>query len=319
MRKVLITGATGFAGQYLAELLLSRSDLQLLGTYHSKESLERVGDLQKNITFYQTDLTDKESVFDLIQKQQPDEIYHLAAQTSPRDSFADPLGTMMTNTGSEIHLFEAMKSAGLTKTRIIVISTSEVYGLVKSADLPVDEQTPLHPVSPYAVSKIASDYLGLQYFLTDKLQLVRVRPFNHIGPRQSSKFVLPSFAKQIAQIEKGLKEPVMKVGNLAARKDFSDVRDIVRGYALLMEKGEAGEVYNIGSGKSVSIQQILDTLLSLSSAKITVEVDPALFRPVDIEDIYCDHTKITETTGWNPEIPLEQTLEDTLDYFRKIV
>jgi GDP-4-dehydro-6-deoxy-D-mannose reductase len=319
MKKVLITGVSGFVGQYLAETLLQTNDIELHGTYHSESGLARLADLQRHLILHHVDLTDRDQVNDLILKAQPDEIYHLAAQTSPRESLKDPLGTFMTNVGGEIELFEAVKQHK-PKTRMVVVSTSEVYGLVKSEDLPVDEETQLTPITPYAVSKIASDYLGLQYFLSDKLQVIRVRPFNHTGPRQSATFVVPAFAKQIAEIEKGIKkEPIIQVGNLSAKKDFSDVRDIVRAYMLLMENGQAGEAYNIGSGKSVEIEDILHTLLSFAQIEIRVEQDKSLFRPVDVENIYCDHTKIASATGWKPEISLEKTLRDTLDYFRKIV
>lgn len=319
MKKVLITGVSGFAGQYLAEELLKAKDREIHGTYHSDKGLTALGDLQQQLILHQVDLTDRDQVHRLIGRSQPDEIYHLAAQASPRDSFIDPLGTFVTNVGSELSLFESVKQYK-PDAKLLVVSTSEIYGLVRSEDLPVDEETPLAPTSPYAVSKIASDYLGLQYFLTDHVQVIRVRPFNHTGPRQSASFVVPAFAKQIAEIEKGIKKaPIIQVGNLSAKKDFSDVRDIVKAYVLLMEKGRLGEVYNIGSGKSVEIEGILDTLLSLAKFEIEVEFDKSLFRQVDIKDIYCDHTKVTKAIGWEPEIPLEKTLQDTLDYFRRVV
>jgi GDP-4-dehydro-6-deoxy-D-mannose reductase len=177
----------------------------------------------------------------------------------------------------------------------------------------------LRPASPYAVSKIAQDYLGFQYSLSYKLPIIRVRSFNHIGPRQSPRFIAADFAKQIALIEKDQQEAVIKVGNLEAKRDFTDVRDVVRAYALLMEKGEKGEVYNIGSGISKSAQEILDMLLALSEKKITIQVDQSKMRPSDTPEIVCDHSKVTALTGWNPETPLEQTLKDTLEYWRKQV
>jgi len=168
---------------------------------------------------------------------------------------------------SELYLFEAVKAMNKPDTKILAVSTSEVYGAISPADLPVDEDTPLRPTTPYAVSKIAQDYLALQYSIVHKLNIIRVRPFNHTGPRQQSKFVIPMFVKQIAEIEKGIQEPIMKVGNLKARKDFSDVRDIVRGYEALMEKGNSGEVYNIGSGRSMQIEEMLDMLLCVFDRK----------------------------------------------------
>jgi len=319
MKKVLITGVTGFAGQYLAEHLLASTQIELHGTYHSDNSKGRMGDLERKIILHQLDLTNSEAVLGLMKEVMPDEIYNLAAQTSPTESVKNPSETLITNTLSQLYLFESLKELYLTKTRVLVISSGEVYGAIAPEDLPVDEDTPLRPTSPYAVSKITQDYLALQYFLSHKMLIVRVRPFNHTGPRQQPKFVTPMFAKQIAEIEKGTQEPIMKVGNLKPRKDFSDVRDIVRAYVLIMEKGEAGEVYNIGSGGSYSIQEVLDMLLSFSDKQIAVEIDQALYRPIDTLEVVSDSTKLRTLTGWQPEISLSTTLKDTLDYFRKVV
>lgn len=317
MKKILITGLTGFAGTHLAHLLSQNPENSLSGTYYSQDSVEQLGDLAKSIDLHKVDMTQKDQVDALIAATNPDEVYHLAAQTSPSDSIKDPQATYLTNISSQSYLFEALKSHNNTK--ILIISTSEIYGAVLSSDLPIDEDTPLRPVTPYAVSKIACDYMALQYAIAEKMHIIRVRPFNHIGPGQAPKFVLPSFAKQVAAIEKGEQEPVMKVGNLAARKDFSDVRDIVRAYVFLMEKGEAGDVYNVGAGKSVTIQDLLDMLLKQSKKEIRVEVDPQFFRPIDTPDVVCDTTKIATLTGWKPEISIEQTITDTLDYFRKVI
>jgi len=318
MKKILITGMTGFVGEYLAEHLVN-SSVEVHGTYYSEDSLTRLGELRDKITSYQVDLTDKEQVEKLINDVRPDEVYNLAAQTSPSQSIKDPSDTLMNNTLSELYLFEAIKNSTHKDTRILAISSSEIYGAIDASDLPIDEDTPLRPTTPYAVSKITQDYLALQYFLAHKMQIIRVRPFNHTGPRQQPNFVVPMFAKQIAEIEKGKQEPLMKVGNLDARKDFTDVRDVVKAYSLLMEKGVPGDVYNIGSGKSVKIQQILDSLISLSGKEITYERDDALYRPIDTPDIYCDYEKIKSLTGWEPQIPLEKTLKDTLDYFREVI
>jgi len=319
MKKILITGVTGFVGKYVAEALVDSPDVEVHGTYFSEDGRTRLGDLERKLLLHKVDLTQKKEVESLITDILPDQIYNLAAQTSPSESMKDPEKTLSTNILSELYLFEALKEKKLENTRVLAIASAEVYGKVSSKDLPIDEMTQFRPISPYAVSKIGTDFLALQYFLTHKLQIIRVRPFNHIGPGQQPKFVLPMFAKQIADIEKGLQEPVMKVGNLKARKDFSDVRDIVRAYTLLMEKGEAGEVYNIGAGKSISIQEMLDILLSLSEKEIKVEVDQSLVRPVDVEDMYADISKIKTATGWTPSISIEETMKDTLDYFRKVI
>jgi GDP-4-dehydro-6-deoxy-D-mannose reductase len=200
-----------------------------------------------------------------------------------------------------------------------VVASAEVYGSVTKEDLPMGEDTPLNPTNPYAVSKLAQDFLGLQYFLSYGIKTIRVRPFNHVGPRQAPNFVISSFAQKIAEIEKGKREPILPVGNLEAKRDFTDVRDMVKAYSLIMEKGEFGEVYNIGSGRSYKISEILEMLLSFSSVKITVEIDKSLFRPIDDPELVCDSTKINKTTGWKAEIPLEETLKDTLDYWRNII
>lgn len=319
MKKILITGVTGFAGYHLAKYLTDTTKHTIIGTYHSDSSLSQLAELRERLQFYRIDLTDKSSVFDLIEEIRPDEIYHLAAQTSTTDSFKNPEKTLLTNIFPEVYIFEAVKKVGLFNTRILIVSTSEVYGLITPHDLPIDEETPFRPLNPYAVSKVAQDLLGLQYFYVDQLQIVRARPFNHIGPRQKPKFVLPMFAKQIVEIEKGQKEPVLMVGNLKVKRDFTDVRDIVRAYVLLMEKGVAGDVYNVGSGKSVEIQEILDILLSLTNKIIEVKEDPQLFRNIDIMDIVCDNSKLIQITGWKPQISLKRTISDTLDYFRQVV
>jgi GDP-4-dehydro-6-deoxy-D-mannose reductase len=316
MKKVLITGASGFAGGFLAEYLLSQNQFEVFGTYHSEKSLQQ-SPLKDRITFRQIDLMQATQVENLINEIRPDHIYHLAAASPVAKSFEDPIQTMHTNIDSQINLLEAVKKAELRESSFMIASSAQVYGYVQPSDLPIDEQTSLRPANPYAISKIAQDYLGFQYALSHGLRIIRVRPFNHIGPRQSLGFVVADFAKQIVDIEKGEKEPKIQVGNLEAKRDFTDVRDMVRAYAMLLEKGKKGEVYNIGSGKSMSVQQILDMLLSLSTVKITVSVDQERMRPSDTPEIVCDHTKISSLTGWQPEIPLEQTLKDTLEYWRQ--
>lgn len=178
---------------------------------------------------------------------------------------------------------------------------------------------PANPNNPYSLSKLFQDELGLQYFMSYKMDIIRARPFNHIGPRQSPYFAVPTFAKKIAEIEKGKNPPVIKVGNLDTKRDFTDVRDMVRAYALLMEKGQAGDVYNIGSGNSYLIKDVLDMLISLSTVKIEIQQDPSLLRPTDNPELRADSSKIHNLTGWKPEINLEQSLKDTLDYYRNIV
>jgi len=201
--------------------------------------------------------------------------------------------------------------------RVLVVGSSEEYGLVGPEDLPVDEDTPLRPRSAYAVSKVTQDLLGLQYYLAHKLHVVRVRPFNHIGPRQRTGFVAPDLASQIAAAELGQQPSYLELGNLTARRDFCDVRDVVRAYVLLVTSGEPGEVYNVGSGESHSVQELLDTLLAMSRVPITVRQNPDRMRPSDIPDIVCDATRIRQQTGWRTTIPLAQSLRDILEYWRE--
>ena len=325
MKKVLITGASGFAGFHLIEYLLSQKKFELTGACHSEENFND-SPLKEKIQWIKADLTDAENTFNLITKTSPDYIFHLAAASAPFESFKNPVLTFQTNVTSQINILEAVllchsREGGnpALNPRLLIVSSSEVYGGPESSQMPIDEHTPLNPSSPYAVSKIAQDYLGLQYFNSYKLECIRVRPFNHAGPYQKENFVVSAFAKQIAEIEKGKKEPQMLVGNLDSKRDFTDVRDIVRAYYLLIEKGIPGEVYNLGSGKNYSIKEILDTLLSFSSKKISVITDPQKFRAADTPDIVCDNKKLIELTGWQPEISLKKTLQDTLDYWRGIV
>lgn len=318
MKKALITGVSGFAGGFLAEYLLSKKTFNVLGTYLSENQLENISHLQNKIALKKVDLLDLNLTFNLIKSSKPDFIFHLAAHTSPSESFEKPALILTNNITAQLNILEAVRKSNINP-KILIISSADVYGLVDKEDLPIDEETPLRPVSPYAVSKITQDFLGFQYFLSYGLKIIRVRPFNHIGPRQSPRFVVSLFAKQIAEIEKGKKEPVLFVGNLSSRRDFTDVRDMVSAYSLAIEKGSLGDVYNIGNGTSHQISEILQKLLSLSAKKIKVEVDKNLFRPKDEPELRCDRSKFTNKTGWKPRISLDKTLKDTLDYWRNLV
>jgi len=317
MRKVFITGITGFAGSFLAEHLL-KQDYEVHGTYLDEGSLTQVEEFKQNLKLYKINLLQKEDIDNLILELKPDEIYHLAALTSPAQSFKMPTQTISNNANAQIYLFESVIKAGITP-KILVVSSADIYGLVEEKDLPISEDTPLNPSNPYAVSKITQDYLALSYYNFTNLPIVRVRPFNHIGPRQAPSFVAPDFAKQIAEIERGIKPPIIKVGNLEAKRDFTDVRDMVRAYQLALTLGKPGDVYNIGSGKSLQIGDILKILLSFSNISIKTEKDKNLVRSIDTKNRICDVTKFKNLTHWDTKIPLEQSLLDLLNYWRKKV
>lgn len=318
-KKILVTGASGFAGSHLINYLVSKNTENIFGTYYSDKGIENLENVKDKVNLFQVDLTNEQQTSDLLEKVKPDEVYHLAAFASAAGSFSSPAKTVLNNISSQINLLESIKKHNLTPTRILIISSAEVYGDVDPKDLPIDEDTKFNPTNPYAVSKLTQDFLGRQYHLADNLKIIIARPFNHIGPMQAPDFVVASFAKKIIEIEKGNREPIFPVGNLEAKRDFTDVRDIVRAYFLLMEKGNIGEAYNIGSGKSYKISDILDKMLSLSNIKVTIESDKTLFRPIDNPDLVCDYNKLKDLTGWEPEIKIENTLKDTLDYWRDIL
>ena len=309
----LITGAGGFVGRHLCNYLLAHTDWELTGTVypgpvdadHNRARLE----------LRYTDLRDPQGVQVLVDEAQPEFIFHLAAQSSVHTALDDPWDTLENNIRAQLNLLEAVRKSG-REARILVVGSNEEYGAPKPEELPQTECSPLRPQNPYAVSKVAQDMMGLQYHLAYGLQVVRVRPFNHTGPGQSPRFVVPAFASQVAAIEAGLREPVIRVGNLNVSRDFTDVRDIVRAYHLAVTQGEPGEVYNLASGCPWPIQGILDGLLDLAQANVKVEQDPSRFRPVDVPLVYGSADRFSRRTGWTARIPFAQTMEDTLDYWR---
>jgi GDP-4-dehydro-6-deoxy-D-mannose reductase len=251
-----------------------------------------------------------------VEAARPDLIFHLAAQTFVPASVEDPCETLTTNLLGQTHLLEAVRALRLDPV-IQTACSSEEYGLVRKDEVEIRETNPLRPRSPYAVSKVAQDYQGYQYFLSYGMRVVRTRAFNHTGPRHGEVFALSSFAKQLAAIALGRSEPVILVGNLDAVRDFSDVRDVVRAYVLAALRGEPGEVYNISSGRGRSMRELLDTLIALSGLEVEVRIDPHRLRPSDVEILIGDSTKFRERTGWKPEIPIETTLLDLFDYWRE--
>lgn len=315
--RFLITGIGGFVGHHLARYVLQEPGAEVFGLLRGDklpESFER--EFSDQVTVVRCDLMDGEAVARAVADVQPEAIFHLAARSSVAESLADPVGTITNNVVGQINLLEAAVRLG-TRPRILVVGSDEEYGQVRPGELPIREDAELRPVTPYGVSKVAQDLLGFQYFVAHGLPVVRVRPFNTIGPGQDARFVASSFAWQIARVEAGLQEPAVHVGNLDVRRDITDVRDMVSAMYLALAKGEPGQVYNLCSGRSVRIGQLLEILLSLSDVPIRVEQDPARVRAVDIPEHVGDSTRFRRLTGWHPKVQLEQTLRDILDYWRR--
>lgn len=317
--RVLITGITGFAGSHLADTILDEyPDVQVFGLKRWRSRMENIRHIQDKVTLIEADLKDMVSLKKALMESRPDRIFHLAAQSFVPTSWVCPAETFAINSIGQINLFEAALDLGL-KPLIQIAGSSEEYGLVHPDEVPMNESNPLRPLSPYAVSKVAQDMLGYQYFRSYGLPVVRTRGFNHTGPRRGEVFICSNFAKQIAEIEKEAREPVMYVGNLKARRDFTDVRDTVRAYWLSLEKGEPGDVYNIGTGTAYTIQEVLDTLLKMSRVSVEVKVDPKRLRPSDVQILLSDSSKFRRRTGWEPRIPFQKSLEDLLAYWRERV
>ena len=315
--KVLVTGVTGFAGSHLVDFILAKKPgTEITGIQRWRSRTENIEHFSDKIRLVECDLRDASSVRDVLDAERPEWIFHLAAQSFVPTSWTAPTESLVTNIIGQLNIFEAVKKLGI-KPRIQLACSSEEYGLVLEDELPIRETNPLRPLSPYAVSKVGQDMLGYQYWMSFRIPVVRTRGFNHEGPRRGPVFVCSDFAKQIADIEKGRRPPVVRVGNLDARRDFTDVRDVVRAYWLALEKGEPGEVYNIASGKCWTIRAMLDFLLGQSTAKIKVESDPTRMRPSDVPVLLGDATKFRDRTGWVPEIPFERTMSDLLAYWRE--
>lgn len=293
--RALVTGATGFVGPHLVA--------------HLRASGDDVVGLDDGVV----EVCDPAAVTDWIGGHRPEVVYHLAGWADVGGSWAAPQQAFRVNAEGTLNVLQAALDAGCG--RVLVVSSADVYGIVDEADLPITEEHPLRPVSPYAVSKVAADYLGLQAWLGRRLEVVRVRAFNHLGPGQSDRFVAPAIASRIAANERDGGDEV-PVGNLAARRDVTDVRDVVRAYRLLAGSGAPGEAYNVCSGADVAISDLADRLLALATRPMRLVVDPERHRPVDVPVLRGDRTKLERATGWAPEIPLAQTLADVLDDWR---
>lgn len=316
-KKALITGITGFAGSHLAELLLAEG-VSVHGIQRWRSKSDNIDKIKEKIDFHEADLLDAHSLYKVVDEVRPDYIFHLAAQSYVQSSWSSPSNTLEVNIIGTDHLFEAVRKSGLD-IPIQIAGSSEEYGKVLSDELPIRETNPLRPLSPYAVSKLAMDYLGYQYHESYNMRIIRTRGFNHTGPRRGEVFAESTFAKQIAEIEKGKKDPVVSVGNLDAIRDYTDVRDMVRAYFLAVQKCEPGEAYNIATGKGWKIADVLNLLLSMSKVKIEVRPDPERMRPSDVEVLVGDASKFQKLTGWKPEVPFEKTMEDLLNYWRERV
>ncbi|MBV9660164.1 MAG: GDP-mannose 4,6-dehydratase [Acidimicrobiales bacterium] len=294
--RVLVTGSKGFVGHWLVEHLVGCGDDVI--------SLDA-----------EVDITDAAALTDAVVAAEPEGVVHLAAVSSVGASWAEPEAAYLVNTIGTAHVLDAARACP-APPRVLLISSSEVYGRVGPADLPLSEGLPYAPVSPYAASKAAAELLGLQAWLGHGLEVVRARPFNHTGPGQRPDFVVPALAQQVARaVESGQKQ--LDVGNLDARRDLTDVRDVVKAYRCLLVDGKAGQVYNVCQGESVTIRQVAERLLALAGVDIPIVVDPARVRQSDIPELRGDPSRIEKATGWRPEIPLDVTLADVLRYWQE--
>jgi GDP-4-dehydro-6-deoxy-D-mannose reductase len=316
--RVLITGVCGFAGAHLAENLVRRGGAEITGTVRDSSRIDGLGSWRGRIRLRPCDLRDAEALRAVVEEARPDRVFHLAGQTFVPASWKDPLATFDANVLGELNLLEAVRRVGLAPLIHIACSSDE-YGAVLPGELPIDEKTLLRPMSPYAVSKAAQDLLAFGYHHSFGLKIVRTRAFSHTGPGQREEFALSGFARQIALVEAGRQRPEIRVGNLAAVRDFSDVRDIAEAYRLALEKGRPGEVYNICSGTGRRIGDALGILLSASRAKIKIKKDSARMRSADVPRLVGNASKFRKQTGWRPRIAFEETLKDLLNDWRRKV
>ncbi len=341
--RVLITGITGMAGSHLAEYLLEMDDVEIYGTFRPRSKMDNLEEIAARgklnalegecitsetmlrryaqpdkVTLIEADMADASSMRKLIAAVRPDRIFHLAAQSFVLASWHYPAETLQLNILGQLNLLEAVREVGIDPL-IQIAGSSEEYGLVHPDEVPMKETNPLRPLSPYAVSKVGQEMLAYQFHRSYGMKTIVTRGFNHTGPRRGHVFVTSSFARQIARIEKGLQPPVLMVGDLTSKRDWTDVRDMVKAYWLTLEMCTPGEAYNIGSGVSRSVSEMLDILLAFSQVRIDVKQDPARMRPSDVKILWADAGKFQAATGWRPEIPFEKTMADTLDYWRKRV
>jgi GDP-4-dehydro-6-deoxy-D-mannose reductase len=312
---VLVTGIAGFVGGHLVEhLRAEHPQVRIVGL--DSHPGPRVRALQ--VETIAADVEDAPAVAEALGRLRPDGIVHLAAQSSPQRSWDEPAATLRTNVFGLLNLLEGARAHSL-RPRVLAVGSAEEYGQVDPRDLPLREEAPLRPLTPYAVSKVAQGYLGLQYALSAGIPVVRTRTFHHTGPRRGESFAESSFARQLAEIEAGQRPPVIEVGNLEAVRDFTDVRDVVRAYWSLLREGRPGEVYNVCSGKGVRLRDLLQALIGVSGLRVEVRVDESRLRPADVPELVGDPARIQRDVGWSPRLPLERSLADLLDYWRQRV
>jgi len=308
--KALIIGGAGFVGNYLFKHLLEHYDWGIFVTKMPHESIPYEG-----INIYDLDILNETDILNLLKEIEPEYIFHLAAQSSVALSWQNPNLTVEVNINGTINLLNAIRQLDYSP-RTLLIGSGEEYGRIRKDETPIHEEVLPRPGNIYAATKVCQNMIGQIYATAYNLDIIMVRAFNHIGPNQSPQFVVSDFCMQVAEIEQNLKPPVLSVGNLHAKRDFTDVRDVVNAYCLLMEKGKSGELYNVGSGKVYEIQEILDLILSMSTKEIKVTINPDKLRPIDIPVIQADITKLRAVTSWNAEIPIAQTISETLDFWR---
>lgn len=314
--RALITGIAGFAGSHLAEELLNHG-YRVFGTRLKGESTTNLQNTVRDIELSSLDILKPSRCRDLVRRIGPSIVFHLAAQASVGQSFRDERRTFQVNLDGTFNMLEAAREAGSVKA-FVFVGSPDAYGLFSPKNTTLTEDQPLRPVSPYGISKAAAEHTARYFHRQHGLPVLVARAFNHSGPRQSEHFVIPAFARQVARIEVGRQHPAINVGDLSARRDLSDVRDIVRGYRLLAERGKPGEVYQLCSGRAVAIRRVLDILLSLSNRRITVKVDKNRLRKSDIPVLRGSNSKARRRLGYRPKYSLKDTLRDTLDYWRTV-
>lgn len=313
MKKVLVIGAAGFVGRFLIDRLKKSINCVVIATKLPNEKFQYSG-----ILIEELDITNPMAILQLLREAKPDWIINLAAQNSIGYAWENPGLTVETNIKGSINILDAVKQLDY-QPKILLVGSGEEYGVISESQMPIAENVAVHPSNIYGATKACQNMLAVIYSRAYKMQVIVVRSFNYVGPGQTTLFVVSDFAKQIARIEKKDQEPIIHVGNLKSKRDFIDVRDLVRAYIMLLEEGKAGEIYNVGSGSATKIEDVLYKMLEMSNIDIKVEVSEEKMRPIDVPVVEADIRKISKTTKWKPEIPLEKSISDVLEYWRKQV